>query len=337
MPRVSVVMPICHTREEHLRQAIESILRQDYADFEFVILNDSPENQKMHEIVSSYRDARIRYEENDHTLEVSKSYNRLLDLARGEFVAIMNHDDVSHFRRLSKQVAFLDGHPDIGLVGTAYKKFGEINRFKTIENPSNDDEIRSLLLFKSSIHHPTIMFRRCLVEKYHVRYNENYISLNDRQFYYDIGAYTKLANMRDVLYRYRFHKDMVSKKRKPEIFLEQCDFHKYWFACAGIELTLEEKEIFDKYVTKGKCHIKDIQTLEKIETVLSKINLANQQHPLVPAKEFSEVCGKYLKKRCLNATVFGRINSSKVLQKTQLPIKNNLLLKICNFALCWRG
>ena len=244
---------------------------------------------------------------------------------------------LTHPQRLEKQVAYLENHPEVGLVGTAYKKFGEINRFKTIENPKDDAEIRALLLFKSSIHHPTTMYRRQLVEEHHIRYKEEYVSLNDRKFYYDIGQYAKLANMSEVLYRYRFHKDMVSKKMKPEIFVEQCDFHAHWFEHAGIELTAEEKEIFDKYVTKGKCHIKDVSVLEKIEHVLSKINEANQQHPLVPAKEFSEVCGRYLVKRCLNAIVFGGVNSSKLLKKTALPIENNLLLKTCNLALHWRG
>lgn len=337
MPRVSVVMPICHTREEYLRQAIVSILQQDYDDFEFIILNDSPENKKLHEIVASYKDARIYYCENEQTLGVPASYNRLLDLAKGEYVALMNHDDISHLQRLSKQVAFLDAHPDIGLVGTAYKKFGEINRFKTIENPSDDAEIRALLLFKASIHHPTTMLRRNLVKEHQIRYNENYTSLNDRQFYYDIGAYTKLANMRDVLYRYRFHKDMVSKRRKPEIFAEQCDFHAKWFEKAGIKLTLQERELFDNFVTRGKCHIKDLETLEKIEQLLSKISDANRHNLIVPAKEFSETCGRYLVKRCVNAAIYGGINSSKLLKKTKLPIENSILLNICHLALCWRG
>ena len=337
MPKVSVIMPVYNTKDEYLRQAIKSILEQSYKDYEFIILNDSPENLHIKEIVSSYQDSRIKYFENEQTLGVAKSYNRLLDLAKGEFIAVMNHDDISQPKRLEKQVDYLENHPEVGLVGTAYKKFGEINRFKTIENPKDDAAIRALLLFKSSIHHPTSMYRRSLVEEHHIRYKEEYVSLNDRKFYYDIGQYAKLANMSEVLYRYRFHKDMVSKKKKPEIFAEQCDFHTHWFEYAGIELTEEEKEIFDKYVTKGKCHIKDVSVLEKIEQVLSKISQENQKHPLVPAQEFSKVCGRYLVKRCLNAIVFGGVNSSKLLKKTKLPIENNLLLKTCNLALHWRG
>ena len=152
MPKVSVIMPVYNTKDEYLRQAITSILTQSFEDYEFIILNDSPENLHIKEIVSSYQDARIRYFENEQTQGVAKSYNRLLDLAKGEFIAVMNHDDISQPQRLEKQVAYLENHPEVGLVGTAYKKFGEINRFKTIENPKDDAEIRALLLFKSSIH-----------------------------------------------------------------------------------------------------------------------------------------------------------------------------------------
>lgn len=330
-------MPIYNTNPHHLHPAIQSILTQTFQDFEFIILNDSPTNTHIKEIVLSYQDSRVKYTENKQTLGVAKSYNRLLDLAKGEFIAVMNHDDISNPTRLEKQVNYLESHPEVGIVGTAYKKFGEINRFKIIKNPQNDAEIRSLLLFKSSIHHPTSIYRRDVIEKYQIRYKEEYISLNDRRFYYDISKYAKLANIPDVLYRYRFHQNMVSKQKKPEIFIEQCDYHAYWFAQAKIELTAAEHEIFNKYITKGKCHIKDIETLEKIEQVLNKISEANQKHPTVPAKEFSQVCAKYLVKRCLNAIVFGGVNSSKLLKKTPLPIENNLLLKTCNLALHWRG
>ena len=337
MPKVSVIMPVYNTKEEYLREAIESILNQTFSDFEFIILNDSPYNLPLKEVISSYKDSRLRYFENEQTQGVARSYNRLLELAEGDFIAMMNHDDISKPERLEKQVTYLNNNSEVGLVGTAYKKFGETNRFKVIKNPEEDAEIRALLFFKSSIYCPTTMHRCGLIKEHQIRYKEEYVCLHDCKFYYDIGQYAKLANISEVLYRYRFRKDMVSKQRKSEMFLEQCDFHQHWFVCSGIELTPEEKEIFDKYVTKGKCNIKDIKILEKIEEILSKINLANQQHLLVPVKEFSEVCGKYLKRKCLNAIVWGGVISSKLLKKTQLPINNNLLLKICNLALCCRG
>ena len=108
MPKVSVLTPIYNTEPEHLRQAIESILNQTFTDFEFIILNDSPWNTEIEDIVLAYKDARIKYVKNDKNIGISKSRNKLLSLASGEYLAIFDHDDISLPTRLEKQVDFLD-------------------------------------------------------------------------------------------------------------------------------------------------------------------------------------------------------------------------------------
>ena len=336
MPLISVMMPVYNTKEKYLRTAIESILRQSFGDYEFIILNDSPSNREIKSVMETYRDERIKYYENPETLGVARSYNRLLDLARSGICAVMNHDDIALPQRLEKQYAYLKAHPEIGLVGTGYKKFGEINRFKSVHNPAGDAEIRASLLFKSPIHHPTIMFRHDLVTAHNIRYNENFISLNDRQFCYDISRCAKLANLPEILYRYRFHKDMVSKRSKPEIFGEQCAFHEIWFKDAGMRLTEEETDIFNRYAAQGRCRIANAGILSRVAAVLDKLSAENRRQKAVPVEEFDKICARYLVKRCLNAAAYGGINSQKILSETKLPIPNCALLKICNWTLRWR-
>ena len=213
MTKISVIMPVYNTKPTYLQQAIESILNQTLKDFKFLILNDSPENPSIKGIVKKYNDKRILYYEHTSNQGIARSYNHLLTLANTKYIALMNHDDISLSTRLEEQFNFLEQNQDIGLVGTAYKKFGEINRFKNIYPPIKDENIRALLLFKSPIHHPTIMIRKQIIVQHNIRYNENYISLNDRRFYYDFCKYSKLANLDRILYKYRFHKDMISKKQ----------------------------------------------------------------------------------------------------------------------------
>lgn len=337
MPKISVLMPIWNTHIAHLRDAINSILRQTFTDFEFIILNDSPANQALHAFINTYHDERIKYYENEQTLGVAKSYNRLLELATADYAAMMNHDDISWPERLQRQYDFLESHPEIGLVGTAYKKFGEINRFKVVKNPKNHEEILATLLFKAPIHHPTIMFRRELAIVNGIRYNENFVSLNDRQLYYDFAKITRLANISDVLYKYRFHQDMVSKRLKDVISDEQKEFHRMWFESNGIFLSPEEKSAFDDFITTGRCRIKDERTLTNLKDVLEKLVKENKTRRFMPEPEFSQICAKYLVKRCLNAAVYGRINSKKLLENTKLPVHANLWLNVCNLALKWRA
>lgn len=337
MPKISVIMPIYNTHPAHLRQAVESILTQTCQNFEFLILNDSPENLTLERLVLAYRDPRIIYLKNPQNLGIAQSYNRLLESARAPYVALMNHDDIATPQRFAKQLAYLKAHPEVGLIGTGYKKFGELNRFKTITPPAEDSKIRALMLFKSPIHHPTIMFRRHLVFKHHIRYNENYISLNDRQFYYDISKVAKLANLRDTLYKYRFHPDMTSKTHKSAIHEEQQSFHQMWFKDNDIHLTAKELAAFECYAANGRCRIHEPEVMEDIRAALEHLVTENEKRGFVPKEEFAAICAKYLEKRCLNAALYGKISTRRLLKSTPLPVHPPLLLNLANYALSWRN
>ena len=144
MPKVSVLTPIYNTEPEHLRQAIESILNQTFTDFEFIILNDRPWNTEIEDIVLAYKDARIKYVKNDKNIGISKSRNKLLSLASGEYLAIFDHDDISLPTRLEKQVDFLDKNPMVGVVSSNTEWFP--GHHKT-NHPSDNLEIKKHLMF----------------------------------------------------------------------------------------------------------------------------------------------------------------------------------------------
>lgn len=337
MPQISVIMPVYNTNPAHLKAAIKSILQQTYTDFKFLILNDSPQNDTIRRHITTYRDPRIIYFENPYNQGIAKSYNRLLDSADTPYIALMNHDDIAHPDRLAYQLKYLEQHPQTVLVGTAYKKFGEINRFKTITPPKDDAKIRALMLFKSPIHHPTIMFRRNIAKTHNIRYNENYISLNDRQFYYDMSKHGRLANLSEPLYKYRFHKDMTSKTHKQQINSEQKSFHAMWFADNGLNLSPMQQLAFDEYAAIGRCRIREEHTLQAVRNVLEYLSKENQHRHFAPEPEFSNLCGKYLIKRCLNAAIYGKIASPQIITTTSLPTPPNIWLNLANRALSWRN
>lgn len=337
MDKISVIMPIYNTKPTHLKAAIESILTQSYTNFEFLILNDSPENKDIKNIVKSYNDPRVKYMENKKNLGIAQSYNHLLESANAPYIAMMNHDDIAQKTRLEKELTYLSDCPQTGLIGTAYKKFGEIKRIKTIYPPTHEDEIRALLLFKSPIHHPTIMFRRDIIVAHNIRYNEKYISLNDRQFYYEMSKKTKLANLNEVLYKYRFHKEMTSKIHKSAIKNEQRPFHELWFKDNNLTLSKEEMEIFNEYATNGRCKIKNFNTIKNIHAILEYLVKENETKHFAPQKEFANICAKYLEKRCLNAAFYGFLSTKELLNTTPLPVHPPLILNLANAALNWRN
>ena len=114
--KVSVLTPIYRTDERYLREAIESVLGQTFADFEFLLLDDCPEDNR-EAVVRSYNDRRIVYLKNDRNLGIAASRNRLIDLAKGEYLAIFDHDDICRPERLAKQVSYLDANPECGVIG----------------------------------------------------------------------------------------------------------------------------------------------------------------------------------------------------------------------------
>ena len=298
-------------------------------------MNDSPENPDLRSVVEGYTDRRILYYENAKNLGIAGSYNRLLELANCEYAAMMNHDDISHPDRIKLQVEHLDTHPEVGAVGTAFKKFGEINRFKTVINPTENDAIISMFLFKVPIHHPTVMFRRRLIIENNIHYNTDYISLNDRHLFYDISKVAKLSNLPQVLYRYRFHPQMASKIFKPEVFIEKCKFHTMWLDEHELLLSGQEKYILDYYATYGRCQIREYKILKQVVDVLNKLNDVNKVEGLLPEREFTDACAHYLIKRCLNAALYGKFSSARALKNNKIPI-DSLMVKLCNILLAWR-
>jgi len=115
-PKVTVLMPV-YNGERYLNEAVDSILGQTFTDFEFLIIDDAS-TDKTPEILRSYDDPRIRVVTNEENLGLSKSLNKGLALARGEFIARMDADDVSYPYRLQVQHEFMTQHPGAGVIGS---------------------------------------------------------------------------------------------------------------------------------------------------------------------------------------------------------------------------
>ena len=333
MPEISVLMSVYKTNPKHLCQTIKSVLEQTYSDFEFLILNDSPDETYLNNLIQRYPDSRIRLIQNEQTLGIANSHNKLLALATGKYIAMMDHDDIMDKNRLAEQVAYMESNPNVGICGTAYRCFGLWNKRGLVRPPIDSDDIKAELFFKCPILHPSIMIRSDIVKSNHITYNPNYISANDRHLYLDMMPYTDFHNLPEVLMNYRMHANMTSKTKREAIVSEQKRLRSEMLASIGAELSANEEQILNDFVLKGRCRIKDINILSQVKSVLEKIDTANQKSCYFPTEVFSKLCAKYLVKRCLNAAVYGRLSSKDFLKQTTLPVQNvkiPLLLKLLN-------
>lgn len=201
MPKISVLMPVYNTREEYLREAIESILAQTFTDFEFLIYNDGSTEPRVEEVVKSYSDPRIVYTAGERNLGISGARNRLLDMARGEYLAVMDHDDFSYPSRLEKEVEFLDAHPEVGVLNTQFRTEG---RAESSHIAMDDISIKkALMMHCGNMCHPSCMLRRSVLEKHNIRYEEMFSPSEDHALFCRLIPHTKFAALPDVLFRYR--------------------------------------------------------------------------------------------------------------------------------------
>jgi glycosyltransferase involved in cell wall biosynthesis len=158
-PVVSVVMPT-YNGEKFLRLAVEGILNQTLADFELIVIDDASTDGTPR-ILAGFKDDRIRRFTNDCNLGIAGATNKGLAVARGEYVALQDHDDVSLPHRLQTQVDYLDAHPKIALVGSAATRIDERDAvLDTVVEPSDELDLKWELLFGCRFRHMTLMARR---------------------------------------------------------------------------------------------------------------------------------------------------------------------------------
>jgi glycosyltransferase involved in cell wall biosynthesis len=116
-PRITVLMSV-YNAQLFIAEAVESVLNQIFKDFEFLIFEDKSTDSSL-EILRSYSDPRIRLIANEHNQGLTKNLASGMRIARGEFVARMDADDVCVPNRLETQLAYLEEHPEISVLGSA--------------------------------------------------------------------------------------------------------------------------------------------------------------------------------------------------------------------------
>ena len=209
-PKVSVLTPIYNTDVQYLRECIDSVLNQTFSDFEFIILNDSPENTALDKLVASYTDKRIKYVKNEHNIGISASRNKLLKLARGQYLAIFDHDDVCMPDRLATQVEFLDRNPAVGVVSGLMQVFSSRGPECTLPAPENDTDIKIMLTRDCCVAHSAAMIRRSVLTDNAIEYEAYYSPAEDYRLWARLMAVTHFYNIQRVMVRYRDHDGRTS-------------------------------------------------------------------------------------------------------------------------------
>ena len=135
-PKISVILPV-YNGQHYLTEAIDSVLIQSSSDFELIIIDDGSTDDSA-AIIKKLDDPRIRFFQQANK-GLSATLNRAIPLAKGEYIARQDADDVSFPLRFQKQIAYLDSHLDVGMVGTAAEIWiGNKRSNRLLEHPADD-------------------------------------------------------------------------------------------------------------------------------------------------------------------------------------------------------
>jgi len=213
VPTISVLMPV-YNAERFVAEAVESILCQTFDDFELLIVDDGSSDRSL-SILQDYaaQDKRIRLISRENTGHVA-ALNEMVQLARGEFLARMDADDIAMVDRFRLQVAHLRQDSDLVCLGGAHGMIDEKGRWLTcLTMPKKNEEIQKLALAgHTPINHPCAMMRRSAVLQVGA-YNTTLVPCEDLDLWLRLGEVGKLGNLKEMVLKYRLHADSVSEKQ----------------------------------------------------------------------------------------------------------------------------
>jgi glycosyltransferase involved in cell wall biosynthesis len=219
MAKVSVAMSV-YNCEEYLHACIDSILSQTFEDYEFIIVDDGSTDRSA-EIIGSYTDSRIVFLQQSNQ-GVASALNHALRFTHGEYVARQDADDISLPERFAKEVAFLDAHPEVAVVGTAAALIDRTGRQFSTFMPfvRHGRLVKELKRGVCPLMHGAVMLRRTALIQCGV-YKPVFNWVQDVELWLRLSQYHRLANMREILYQFRKHDSSITQKARIDLRIKE--------------------------------------------------------------------------------------------------------------------
>jgi Glycosyltransferases involved in cell wall biogenesis len=217
-PAISVAMSV-YNGERFLAEAIESVLAQDFGDFEFLIVDDGSTDDSA-QILNTYAnaDSRVRPVVRENRGLIA-SLNQLIALASAPIIARMDADDICRPDRFARQYAFLSANPEYGVVGSWSEDIGENGESLVrsgADHPLTHEELLvAIERGEQLICHPAAMYRRSVVQSigcYHAAFRH----CEDLDLWLRLASVTKMGNIPQRLLRYRRYPQQVSSRHATE-------------------------------------------------------------------------------------------------------------------------
>lgn len=269
--RVSVVIPT-YNRARVLANSIDSVLAQTYKDFELIIVDDGSTDDTASMIEKYLADDRVKYIKLEKNAGVSNARNTGVENACGEWIAFHDSDDCWRPNKLEKQMAYLDEHPNCGMLYSAYEFHmpGEDEPIKVPGGFHTGNLVDSLLI-RNRVGAPTVVVNRELFIALG-RFDLSYPALEDWDFAIKAAIATEVGYIDEVLVDAHYSEGSISRSI----------YNYYQARCmliADYRTELEQRKLFDVAVMEMFQSIDDQNpdTIDFVKKVLMKCLLEKMQ------------------------------------------------------------
>ncbi len=215
---ITVFMAV-YNGSAYLRESIDSILNQTFKDFELLIINDGSTDNSV-DIINSYNDPRIRFLNNSKNEGLVYTRNRGIDEASGEYFAILDCDDIAPLNRLELQYDFMESKRSYAMCGghSIYiNSKGEPTGYKLTLPLEN---LNAHMLFLNVFVNSTLMIRTSVIKE--LGGYKNYAPAEDFELSLRIAEKYKVANLDEVLVKYRIHQNNISSIQTEKMVDSEC-------------------------------------------------------------------------------------------------------------------
>lgn len=264
------------------------MLRQDFPDFEVVVLDDGSTDQTR-AVAEGIDDPRVRVEANVRNLGIPASRNRCLALARGTYIAWLDSDDLMAPRRLTRQVRCLDEHPEIATLGGWVRTFHVDGgrRGKLLVRPSRHRYLTPWLLFRCCHANTTLMGRAEVMRA--IGYREAFSVSEDYDFSVRLTARHRVANLPTVLSHQRQHAGRTTAGSTDLSFTTKCQLATVQFERLG--LAADEADLAFHYTLTrlGRDDVRGTDFVERAADWLTRIAAANRRSQVLDGEALADV------------------------------------------------
>jgi len=329
-PLISVVMPV-YNSSLYLHEAIDSILAQTFSNFEFLILNDGSTDRSQ-DIILSYQDERIKFIDYPLNLGLAARLNTGIQIAQGKYVARMDSDDVALPERFEKQLFFMEQNKDVAVCGGFINFIGKDVPSTALNWVTHTDKdlIKINLLFDCAICHPTVMFRKEILNDNKITYDSAYEPAEDYKMWLQMSNKDLvLVNMKDILLYFRINNNQVSIANNNEQRVKKFQIMREQLIWLGITPTRTELLLHDRLFFQEP--ILTIDYIPKIKEWINKLIASNATHAHYDPVKFEAYLNNLLD---ANISAFNsRLKSAALKEKIKFLIKKTLRIGSVNNSL----